>query len=253
MLSILSPAKTLRETTIYTGATTTPIFADDTAQLVQIMRSYDRDKIKALMNVSDAIADLNVSRYQHWEDASSYSALHLFKGDVYEAMDAPHYDADTLAFAQDHLRILSGLYGLLRPLDAMNPYRLEMGIALANPHGTNLYHFWAERITHALNDALKTSGSDTLINLASAEYFKVVKPKALNGRLVQCDFLVRKAGKLKSIGLYAKRARGAMAHHILTHRLNTPESLLSFTADGYSYHPELSAQKKDTLVFVKEV
>jgi cytoplasmic iron level regulating protein YaaA (DUF328/UPF0246 family) len=253
MLSVLSPSKTLNEHSAYNGATTTPVFTKDTAELVQIMKDYDVTGIRALMDVSDAIATLNVARYQGWENAQSYAALHLFKGDVYEAMDAEHYTPHTLDFAQKHLRILSGLFGLLRPLDAMHPYRLEMGIRLPNPRGKDLYAFWAERITLALNEALRESGSDILINLASQEYFKAVKPKSLNGHLIHCDFLVKKEGKIRSIGLFAKRARGAMAHYILTHQLNTPEALLSFDSDGYRYDAGLSAEKKDTYVFVKEI
>ena len=253
MLCVLSPSKTLNEHTRYAGVTTDPLFHKDTAELVRIMKEYDTNGIRTLMDVSEAIASLNMSRYQHWESAKPFPALHLFKGDVYEAMDAEHYDEETLAFAQTHLRILSGLFGLLRPLDVMHPYRLEMGIALPNTRGKNLYAFWEDRITHAINDALKDSGNDVLINLASQEYFKAVKPKLLNGRLITCDFRVKKDGKIRSIGLYAKRARGAMAHHILTQRLNTPEALLTFDADGYRFNPELSAEKKDMLVFVKEV
>jgi uncharacterized protein len=253
MLCVLSPSKTLNEHTSYHGRTTTPVFMHDTEQLVRIMQTYDIASLRKLMDVSENIAMLNASRYQQWDKADTFSALHLFKGDVYAAMDAEHYDSDTLTYAQQHLRILSGLYGLLRPLDSIRPYRLEMGIMLPNPAGKDLYHFWAERITHALNDAFSESGSSVLINLASQEYFKAIKPKALNGRLITCDFRVSKNGTIRSIGLYAKRARGAMAHYILTHRLNTPEALTDFDVDGYCYHAELSSEKKDMFVFVKAV
>lgn len=253
MLCILSPSKTLNERIIYTGNISTPTFAQETQTLITLLKQHKSDDLRRLMDISEAIAQLNTSRYQHWETAQSFSALHLFKGDVYNAMDAEHYDTATLTFAQSHLRILSGLYGLLRPLDAIKPYRLEMGIKLANSQGKDLYHFWGDSITHAINNALEESGSNILINLASQEYFKTVRPKALNGTIIQCDFRVKKQGKIRTIGLFAKRARGAMAHHILTNKITNPQDILTFKADNYYYSPEHSANQPHAYVFIKDI
>lgn len=256
MLCVLSPSKKLNEHTGYTGyigTTTTPIFANEINQLITILKQKKPEDFRQLMDVSDAIAQLNTSRYQQWESTPSFSALHLFKGDVYAAMDAENYNEETLNFAQSHLRILSGLYGLLCPLDAIKPYRLEMGTGLTNAKGKDLYTFWGDSITHALNEALEHSGSNILINLASQEYFKAVRPKALNGSIIHCDFKVKKQGKIRTIGLFAKRARGAMAHYILTNKITDPKDILNFQSDNYYFSAEHSANKPQTYVFIKDI
>lgn len=251
MLMLLSPSKTMDEKHAPKAAFTPPMDAAATQQLVELLQQHSVEAVQKLMDVSPAIATLNVARYAQWESAQAFEALSLFKGDVYEAMDVANYTPAQRAFAGQHLRILSGLYGLISPLDGIRPYRLEMGIGLANPLGKHLYAFWGERVTQAVNQALAQSGSDELINLASQEYAKAVLPKKVQGRVVTVEFRVKKDGKLRSIGLFAKRARGMMANYVIKHALTSSQELLAFTEDGYAYAPELSTAK-NTLFFVKE-
>ena len=191
MLLLLSPSKKLDESKIDlpNDILSKPVFADEVQQLVEIMQGYSAFDIAKLMHVSDNIANLNHQRFAKFGDkSSSKPTLYLFKGDVYDAMDIASYDSSELEFANSHLRILSGLYGLLKPCDLMQPYRLEMGTKLATEQGKNLYAFWGDKITHAVNDALESSGSNVLINLASNEYFKAVKPKQVAGEIINIDF-----------------------------------------------------------------
>ncbi len=203
------------------------------------------------MSLSDTLARLNVERYQAWEpkftQTNSRQAVLAFNGDVYEGLDAATLSDDQLDWAQQHVAILSGLYGVLRPFDLMQPYRLEMGTKLATAKGKNLYDYWGTEIADYLNQCLAQQGSDVVVNLASEEYFKSVDQKVLKARVVQCVFQDEKNGTWKIISFYAKRARGLMARYIVDHRIDDPEQLKGFNVDGYAFYPEASTDLK--LVF----
>lgn len=246
MLTLLSPAKTLDLSPTPAGfPSTQPQHLTDTDKLVQILRKLKATDIQALMHVSEKIATLNYERYQQFSlpftSKNAKPALLCFKGDVYTDIDVEHYSSQDFAFAQQHIAMLSGLYGLLRPLDLMQPYRLEMGTKLKTAKGKDLYQFWDSRITESVNRTLADSGSKVLINLASQEYFSAVKPALIQGTLVTPVFKEYKGGSYKIIALFAKRARGAMADYIIKERLNTPEGLKDFTRHGYRFIPELSS------------
>ena len=252
MLTLLSPAKTLDfDTPPVTSTATQPRFADDSAALVDVLKGYSPAQLGNLMKLSPALAELNVQRYHDWRlpfsAANAKQAILAFKGDVYTGLNADTLSAAQLEFAQQHVRILSGLYGLLRPLDFIQPYRLEMGTALPNSQGKDLYAYWGERITLAVNQALHSSGSEVLVNLASNEYFSAVKPKQLTGRLITPVFKDEKNGQYKIISFYAKKARGLMTRWIIEQQLNSPDLLPEFNAAGYRFSEEDS--RGDTLVF----
>jgi cytoplasmic iron level regulating protein YaaA (DUF328/UPF0246 family) len=220
------------------------------AELIEVLKTRSPQDIASLMSLSDKLAGLNVARYQAWQPqapADTKPAVLTFNGDVYDGLDANTLDADSLAWAQDHVCILSGLYGLLRPMDALQPYRLEMGTKLPNPGGKDLYAFWGRRITDALNQRLARSDSAVLLNLASEEYFKSVQAKALKGRLLHCAFEDFKGGRYKIISFYAKRARGLMARWMIDHRVSNPDDLRAFDAQGYAW--DAQASSADRLVF----
>ena len=246
---LLSPAKTLDESPIVPAIhTTTPDFTEQTYQLVALLRTYSSAQLGQMMDISDKLAQLNVARYQSFPDTlqdCTIPALMMFQGDVYKPIPAHTYDAQTLEFAQQHLRILSGLYGLLRPLDCIAPYRLEMGTNLPNPHGTTLYQFWGRILANALN----TLSDAPIINLASQEYSKAVDQRALKRRWINVEFKELKAGKAKIVGIHAKRARGLMTHWILSNHLDTYQALPDFAEEGYQYHPDMSDE--NTLVFAR--
>ena len=256
MIIVISPAKALDyETPPNTAQFTQPAFLDHAAELIDILRQRSPAQVAALMSLSDPLASLNVARYEQWSPPftpdNAKQAVLAFNGDVYEGLDAPSLQPDELAWAQDHLRILSGLYGVLRPLDLMQAYRLEMGTRLANPRGKNLYEFWGERITDELNRLLareEEAGRErVLVNLASDEYFKSVKPKKLKGRIVTPVFEDWKGGRYKIISFYAKRARGLMSRYVITRRIDEVEALQGFDAEGYAFAAD--ASDADTLVF----
>lgn len=252
MLLVLSPSKTLNYSTHSPlFAATTPELLEESKKLVKILRRYDADQLSDLMGISEKLALLNVERFHQFSlpftPANARPALLAFKGDVYAPMKVERYGKEDFAYAQKHVRILSGLYGVLRPLDLMQPYRLEMGTPLKTSAGRDLYEFWGDRITDSLNDALGRDG--TLINLASAEYFKAVRPRKLKGRLVHIVFKEKHKGGLKIIGLFAKKARGMMADHIIRHRLTGAEGLKDFREGGYRFTPSLSDSK--SWVFVR--
>ncbi len=254
MLMILSPAKTLDyESPVPALPLTTPDFVKEAKVLIGLLRELSVQDVATLMDLSDKLAALNVARYAEWSprftNANSRAAVLAFKGDVYEGMEAWTFDADDHAFAQQHLRILSGLYGLLRPLDRLQPYRLEMGTSLKNPKGNTLYAFWGDTIAKALNEALAVQGDDVLINLASEEYNKAALTKALKARVITPQFREEKNGKFKIVSFYAKKARGLMAGHIIRHRLTDPAQLKAFDAEGYAFNASLS--KGDTWVFTR--
>lgn len=249
MLIVVSPAKTLDyETPPKTKISTIPDFLDDSQELVNRLRKFSSLDIAELMKVSKKIADLNFDRYEAWNkkftEKNAKQAVLAFKGDVYTGLDAESFSAADFKFAQKHLRILSGLYGLLRPLDLMQPYRLEMGTKLETDRGKNLYEFWGSTITEGLNKQLKKTKSEHLINLASNEYFRSVKPKELNAEIITPEFKEYKSGDYKMIGIYAKKARGMLSRYIIQNHLTDPEDIKSFNEDGYKFNKQLSKGHK---------
>ncbi len=252
MLILLSPAKSLDyDTPATTDRHTLPQFIDESAALIDVLKPYTPAQLASLMDLSDALSTLNVARYAAWKprftSANSKQAVLAFNGDVYEGLDAASLKPSDLDWAQEHVGILSGLYGILRPLDWMQPYRLEMGTKLANPRGKDLYAWWGDRLAEHLNERLAEQGDDLVVNLASQEYFKSVKRKALKARVVECVFEDWKNGQWKVISFHAKRARGLMARHAIQHRAKTLKALLSFDTEGYAHDP--AASEPDRLVF----
>lgn len=258
MLMLLSPAKKLDyDSPVRTTLHTQPLFAAQAETLIDLLREQSPDDIASLMKLSENLAVLNVERYQAWTPHfdldNARQALLAFDGDVYDSLDAPSLSDADLQWAQEHLAILSGLYGVLRPLDLMQPYRLEMGTRLANPRGRNLYAFWGSQIADYLDEQLAHSRSSTssdtgiVLNLASAEYFKAIDLKALRARVVECVFQDYKNGAYKIIGFHAKRARGLMARYIIDNRCTHPDALRAFSVAGYGYAAD--ASEDDRLVF----
>jgi cytoplasmic iron level regulating protein YaaA (DUF328/UPF0246 family) len=249
MLLVISPAKTLDyETKPKTTTFTIPDYLDDSQLLINRARLYSALDIAELMDVSMKIADLNFDRFEAWHtpftpDNAKQAAL-AFKGDVYTGLDAETFKAADFRFAQQHLRILSGLYGLLRPLDLMQPYRLEMGRKIDTVRGKNLYEFWGSKITEGINQQLKRLKSPYLINLASNEYFKSVKPKLLDGEIITPEFKDWKNGQYKMMGVYAKKARGQLSRFVIQNQLTDPEAMKEFNVDGYGFNEEMSSGNK---------
>ena len=241
MLTVISPAKTLDyETPPVTQKATQPQFLEHAASLIAEARTMSSDEIQALMGVSKKIADINHERFRSWEtpfslDNAKQSIL-AFKGDVYTGLDAETLSSDALNFAQKHLRILSGLYGLLRPLDLMQPYRLEMGLKFANKQGGNLYEFWGKSITNAINEALANANSSLLVNLASNEYFKSVQKENVSAEIITPTFKDLKDERYKIISFYAKKARGQMARYIIENQLDSSSDLKYFNVDNYRFN-----------------
>lgn len=256
MLFLLSPAKSLDyDTPVGDVPHTQPLFTKQSAELIEILRGYAPQQIAELMDLSDTLAGLNVARYQAWSPKftanNSRQAVLAFNGDVYDGLEARTLKPEDLAWAQEHVCILSGLYGVLRPLDWMQPYRLEMGTALENPQGKNLYRFWGTRIADYLNERQADQKAPVVVNLASQEYFKAVDTKALKARVIECVFEDWKGGQYKVISFFAKRARGLMARYAISKRLTTPKQLEKFNLDGYAY--EAKASEPDRLVFRRKV
>lgn len=249
MLITLSPSKGQDfDTPAPTRKFTTPDALEDSQLLIRELRKLKQDDIRALMDVSADIAQLNVARYRSFSTpftlANAKQALFAFRGDVYTGFELDRYKAADLDYAQQHLRILSGLYGCLRPLDLIQPYRLEMKTRLANPRGDNLYRFWDTRITDSLNAALARQKHPVLVNLASNEYFKAVKPKLLGGELLNIEFKETKNGKTRVVAIFAKRARGMMADYIIRNRIDTPAGIRKFRAGGYRFAAALSDDRR---------
>jgi cytoplasmic iron level regulating protein YaaA (DUF328/UPF0246 family) len=251
MIIVLSPAKSLDyQTPAPTQRYTLPDFVTRSAELIDGLQRLSPDQLATLMKISAPLARLNVERYANWDPqhfdlTHAKQAVFAFNGDVYEGLEAASLPTLALHYAQNHLRILSGLYGLLRPLDLIQPYRLEMGARLQNTHGSDLYAFWGETITDALNQALaEQAHPQALVNLASTEYFKSVQPKQLAVPVITPVFQDWKDDKYKVISFYAKRARGLMARHAALHGITDVEQLKSFDSEGYAYQPELSNTKK---------
>ena len=249
MLTVISPAKTLDfETPPTTRKASQPEFIEQAASLVNDARQLSPEDIRGLMGVSENIADLNHRRFMNWQQPfdldNAKQALLAFKGDVYTGLEAETLSAAELTFAQKHLRILSGLYGVLRPLDLMQPYRLEMGLKFANSRGANLYQFWGDTIAASLNRQLKKTGSAVLLNLASNEYFKAVSAGALNAEVITPVFRDLKSGKYRVISFYAKKARGQMARYIIENGLDEPEDLKKYRVGGYRYSAKESTARE---------
>lgn len=253
MIILLSPAKTLDFESTSTTSYSDARLLKDSTKLVEVLKTMSPYDIRELMSVSEKIAELNVERYQQFSTPFSLNnakqAVLAFKGDVYQGLEADTFEEEDLAFAQQHVRILSGLYGVLRPLDLMQPYRLEMGTKLQQNGSKNLYEFWASRITDLINDDLAASGSDVVLNLASKEYFKSVKEDQLKGKLIQVDFKEDRDGKYKIIAFNAKKARGAMTNQIVKHRIVDVASLKALNVEGYLFNDSLSSERH--FVFTK--
>jgi cytoplasmic iron level regulating protein YaaA (DUF328/UPF0246 family) len=249
MLMVISPAKTLDfETPPETAHYTLPVFAEHSEMLVDSLRKYTAEELSELMGISAKLAELNQARFSAWglpfTPGNAKPAVLTFKGDVYAGLQAESFSASAFQFAQAHLRILSGLYGLLRPLDLIQPYRLEMGTRLPTARGENLYQFWGSRITEALNEAIAAQGGAPLVNLASNEYFKAVKVQQLNAPVITPVFKDFKNGAYKVISFYAKKARGMMVRFVVQHRIKDAEGLKAFTDAGYRFNPDLSSHER---------
>ena len=246
MLLLVSPAKDLDFQPLAKPVNVTqPAMLAQSQQLADICKGLTPADLSSLMHISDKLAGLNAARFAQWQlpftEQNAKAALFAFNGDVYQGLDAGSLTDDDIHFAQQHLRILSGLYGVLRPLDLMQPYRLEMGTKLVNPHGKDLYAFWQNSITEQLNQQLSELQTDIVVNLASQEYFKAVKPKLLQGRLISPVFKDFKNGQYKIISFFAKKARGLMARYIIEQRLSTAEQIKGFDLAGYQYSAEQSS------------
>lgn len=252
MLITISPAKTLDYSSpLVTERYTQPEMLDQSKILIKACRKLTPAQIASLMSISDKLSGLNAARFAEWHPdftpENARPALLAFKGDVYTGLHVEDFSDGDFDFAQQHLRMLSGLYGVLRPLDLMQAYRLEMGTKLENSRGKDLYEFWGKRITDKLNQALKDQGDKVLVNLASDEYFKSVQVKNLNADIIKPVFLDEKNGKYKIISFYAKKARGLMSRFIIKNRLTNPEQLVNFDLDGYQF--DESASQGNELVF----
>jgi hypothetical protein len=230
----------------------TPVAIKDSQLLIKELRKLKMGDLKKLMGVSENISKLNVGRYRDFKTpftlANARQALFAFKGDVYSGIDINTFKADDLAYAQKHLRILSGLYGCLRPLDLIQPYRLEMKTKLANSRGDNLYQFWGDSITENINKELLKQDEPVLINLASAEYFKSIKPGLLKGRLLNINFKETKNGKTRVVAIFAKRARGMMTDYILRNKIEKPTAIKKFSTGGYKFSKNDSDESQWTFV-----
>ena len=254
MISILSPSKTLDyDTPPQTPEFTEPRFMEETKELVSVLRDYSEKDLKKLMSISDNLAELNHERYQEFETpfspGNAKQALMAFKGDVYRDLALDEYSDADFQFAQQHVRILSGLYGLLRPLDLMQPYRLEMGTKLETDRGARLYDFWGSKLAERLNEDLEAQGDDVLLNLASNEYFDSLDLDVLDARIVDVSFLEQRKGKWKTITFNLKRARGTMTDWIVRNRVNDVEKVKTFAEDRYYFSEERSDD--DALVFLR--
>ena len=256
MLFLLSPAKSLDyESALPPVKASEPQFVPQSAELISTLKKKNPKQIAELMDLSEALAQLNVDRYKAWSpkftETNARPAVLAFNGDVYEGLDAKSLKPKELQWAQDHVAILSGLYGVLRPLDLMQPYRLEMGTALKHGKANNLYQFWGSQIAAHLNQQLSASQDPVIVNLASQEYFKAVDRKVLQARVIDCVFQDFKNGQYKIISFFAKRARGLMARYAIQHQVKTPEALQNFNLEAYAFEP--SASNDDTLVFRRQL
>jgi len=254
MLIVISPAKTLDyETPSKTKTFTMPGFLESSQELINTLKKMTKSDLMSLMNISEKIATLNYTRYRDWSlpltESNAKQCIYAFKGEVYTGLDIEQFNASDIKYCQAHLRILSGLYGLLRPLDLMFPYRLEMGTRLNTQSGTNLYAYWDDTITLEINKILLKQKDKILLNLASNEYFKSVQIKKLKGELITPVFKEYKNGDYKMLGVYAKRARGLMSRYILQNRIEDVENIKSFDLDSYKFNKKLT--KDNQWVFTR--
>lgn len=257
MLMVISPAKTLDyESPLATKTHTQPVFQEDSRELIDQLKELEPHQVSNLMGISDKLGQLNAERFRNWHTPFSpdnaRQAILAFKGDVYTGLDAESFNEQDFEFAQHHLRILSGLYGLLRPLDLMQPYRLEMGTKFENKRGKDLYAFWGEKLTRALNEELRQGPHDepVLVNLASNEYFRSVKTSTLDARIVTPQFKDWKNGQYKMISFYAKKARGMMCRYAIQNRITHADDLKKFDLGGYAFSADQS--NGDQWVFLRE-
>ncbi len=248
MKAILSPAKKLNEKSVFPEdlSYTEPVFADKAAKLVEVLRKFRPQDIAELMEISDKMAEMNYERFQQWDKQGEYPAIFLYNGDTYRGLDIKTFPKDKLDKLQEKVRIISGLYGILRPLDLIMPYRLEMKREIGVDGAADLYEYWREAVTEFLNKDLE---GEPLVVLASKEYANVVDRKKLDAPVIDIDFKDNRNGKLRTLGLFAKRARGAMARWIAENDIRDPEELKAFDGLGYRYNPEMSTD--DKMVFVR--
>ncbi|MDQ2095643.1 peroxide stress protein YaaA [Rhodalgimonas zhirmunskyi] len=250
MLIVVSPAKRLNENPDAKFELTQPVFAEQVGELVDVARGLSQGEIGKLMGISDKLSKLNYDRYRDFGQMPSGAAALMFDGDTYAGLEAKSLDAEEMDWAREHLRILSGMYGLLRPTDAIEPYRLEMGTRLKTPRGKNLYEFWGTRISDALNAQAETTGSTALINCASEEYFGAVDREALKLRVITPVFKEMKAGTPKIVSFFAKKARGAMARFIIQNRLTDVDAIKNFDTGGYVFREDMS--EGDAWTFLRD-
>ena len=254
MIIVIAPAKTLNENPVHiTSQFTIPYFLKESTILAEELKNYSLDKLAELMSINPKLAELNFRRYLLWSDdftvENAKPALLMFNGEVYSGLKASTLKEKDLIYAQNKLRILSGLYGILRPLDLMKPYRLEMGTALKNVAGKDLYAFWGDKITLAVNEILARQKEKTLVNLASREYFKVIDAAKIKGRIITPVFKESRPDGFKMITIYAKKARGLMTRFIIENRIGKSEDLKHFDSEGYFYSENMSGE--DELVFIR--
>ena len=250
MLVVISPAKKLDMSVDVRTPTTVPDFATDAATLAGVARDLSHDELRALMSISPALAELNAKRFADFGKQPIKAAALAFAGDTYQGLEAPSLEDDEMAWAQNHLRILSGLYGVLRPMDAIEPYRLEMGSRLKTDKGRSLYEYWGTRLADALNAQADATGSQLLVNCASQEYFGAVDRGALAIPVITPVFKEIRNGRARIVSFYAKKARGAMARHIVQNRLSDMADLQGFSAGGYRY--AAAASDGETIVFTRD-
>jgi hypothetical protein len=253
MIVIISPSKTLDFSGKTNGEYSIYDFSDESRKLIAILRTFSAKQIADLMSLSEKLSTLNWQRYQNFNNVftpeNARQAMFAFQGDVYDGLAAGNFNQSEIAYSQSHLRIISGLYGLLRPLDLIQPYRLEMGTRLANQNGKDLYKFWGDKITNKLNESMENSGCKILINLASEEYFKAINKKILYGRIITPVFMEKKGDAYRIVALYAKQARGMMAGYIIKNQVETSQGITQFNEAGYKFNPHISTD--DRLVFTR--
>ncbi len=255
MLAILSPAKTLDfDSPLVTDQFSEPEFTKESTALIRTLRQLEPAEIGSLMGISDKLASLNHDRYAQWspnfgDTNNARPSILAFKGDVYQGLDAPSMSKRDFTWAQKRIRVLSGLHGLLRPLDRIHPYRLEMGTKLHNPKGNNLYEFWGTKVTDALNEALAEQRSKVLINLASNEYYKVLQPDQIQGRVLTINFKEWRRDAYRFVSFSAKKARGLMARYMIDQRVESAEALQGFDVEGYEFNAGLSSE--DEWIFTR--
>ena len=249
MLVVVSPAKKLNMNLVQGLNVTEPYFKENVDELLNVVRNLSVKELENLMNISTNLAELNKERFKEFGNQQKKAAAFAFAGDTYKGLSIEKLERDDLDFAQKHLRILSGLYGLLRPLDEIEPYRLEMGSKLKGKHGSSLYEYWGNKISENLNQQAKKIGSKILVNCASNEYFNAVNTNILSLKVITPIFMESKNGDAKIVSFYAKNARGSMARFIIQNRVNNEEDLKKFDLDGYNYNSEKSSEGK--LVFIR--